>query len=257
MDADAVDGHQRTALMAAAELGHTSIIKLLVDGGHCNISFKNSRNETALSKAAANGHGHAIRILFPEHPVPDHVIPWLKVSQLRNAARSGNTEEITRLLEDDSISVNMADVDHYTPLLHAVENGHYLVVCALLDHRGDSIDVNYKCNCHHPLIKSPDAWRISFGATALIVGATLGHVSIVRRLLQCTGIKTEERVRIKNSYNSWTALQLAENNKHAEITALLQKPATSVRVESPPAPVTGETAEIKQSLAEDLHSVST
>jgi ankyrin repeat protein len=263
MDADAVDSRQRTALMAAAELGHTSIIKLLVDGDQCNISFKNSRNETALSKAAANGHDHAIRILFPEHPVPDHVMPWLKVSQLRNAARSGNTEEIIRLLEDDRISVNVADVDHYTPLLHAVENGHYSVVCALLDHRGDSVDVNYKCNCHHPQLGSADADRRKTGATALILGTIHGHVSIVRRLLQRKGIKTEESVDIRRSSRSWrslrscTALQFAEYNKDAEMTALLQKPATSVSVESPPALVTEETSEANQSLAEDFDNVST
>jgi ankyrin repeat protein len=262
MDADAVDGRQRTALMVAAELGHTSIIKLLVDGGHCNIGFKNSRNETALSKAAANGHDHAIRILFPEHPVPDNVMPWLKVSQLRNAARSGNTEDIIRLLEDDGISVNVADADHYTPLLHAVENGHYSVVCALLDHRGDSVDVNYKCNCHHPQLGSVDTDRKSDGATALILGTIHGHVSIVRRLLQCKGIKTKESVRMKRGRSSilsgsCTALQFAEYNKDAEITALLQKPTTSVSVKSPPAPVTGKTSEANQSLAEDFHNVST
>ena len=67
IDAAAVDGRQRTALMAVAELGHTNIIKLLVDGGHCNISFKNSRIKTSWSKVAANGHDHAIRILFPKH----------------------------------------------------------------------------------------------------------------------------------------------------------------------------------------------
>jgi len=165
--------------------------------------------------------------------VPDHIMPWLKISQLRNAARSGNTEEILRLLEDDRVSVNTADIDHYTPLLHAVENGHYSIVCALLDHRGDSIGVNYKCNCHHPKVRSGRDDRKSRGATALTLATIHGHVSIVRRLLQCKGIKTEERVSMTKSGRSLTALELSEYNKDAEITVLLQehqerqKPATS------------------------------
>jgi len=257
VDADSVDHRQRTALMAAAELGHTNIIKLLADGGHCNINFKNRNGETALSKAAANGHDHVIRILFPEHPVPDHVMPWLKISQLRNAARSGNTEEIFRLLEEGGISANVADVDYYTPLLHAVENGHYSVVCALLNHPRDCIDVNYKCNCHHPRVGSVGTERKSRGATALILATIHGHVPIVRRLLLCKGIKTEEKVWMRQLGSWYTALNLAEYNKDVEITALLRNHATSMSVKPPPASITAKTSESNQSPAEDLHNVNT
>ena len=224
MDVNFVDNQQRTALIAAAKMNRTGIIKFLVRTSLPNIRFTNKKGESALSKAAANGHDHIIRILFPE-PVPDHVVPWLKIARLRNAARDGNLEEASRILDDVSVHADTKDNDHYTPLLHAVENGHESIVNALLSRRGSSIDVNYKCNCHHANIGATEKRREVRGATALILAAIHGYTSIVSRLLECRCIKTEEEVFINHRRTDYrrTALQLAEYNEDLEIVRLIQE----------------------------------
>lgn len=224
MDVNFVDNRQRTALIAAAKMNRTGIIKFLVRTSLPNIHFTNKKGESALSKAAANGHDHIIRILFPE-PVPDHVVPWLKIAKLRNAARDGNLEEASRILDDVSVHVDTEDSDHYTPLLHAVENGHESIVNALLSRRGSSIDVNHKCNCHHADFIANEKLRMTGGTTALILAAIHGYTSIIRRLLECQDIETENCVFINKTVVDYkrSALQLAEYNKDLEIVRLIQE----------------------------------
>ena len=217
MDINIVDNRHRTALIAAVGVGRTDVIKFLVRTSPPDIHFTNKKGESALSKAAANGHDHIIRILFPE-PVPDHVVPWIKTAKLRNVARDGNLEEASRILDDVSIHADTEDNDHYTPLLHAVENGHEPIVNALLSRCGSSIDVNHKCDCHHADISTLR------GATALILAAIHGYTSIARRLLECQDIKTEEYVYMnRTKMRRMSALQLAEYNKDLEIVRLIQE----------------------------------
>ena len=222
MDVNFVDNRQRTALIAAAKMNQTSIIKFLVRTGLPNIHFTNKEGESALSRAAANGHDHIIRILFPE-PVPDHVMPWLKTAKLRKATRDGNLEAVSRILDDVSVNADTEDNDHYTPLLHAVENGHESIVNALLSRRGSGVDVNHKCNCHHVDIISDSLLRKGCGATALVLAAVHGYASIVRRLLECQDIKTETSVRMRRTHFLKSALQIAEYNKDLEIVRLIQE----------------------------------
>lgn len=222
MDINSVDNQQRTALMAAAKMNQTGIIKFLVRTSLPNIHFTNKKGESALSKAAANGHDHIIRILFPE-PVPDHVVPWLKTAKLRNATRDGNLEAVSRILDDVSVNADTEDNDNYTPLLHAVENGHESIVNALLSRRGSGVDVNHKCNCHHVDIISDSVSRKEYGTTALVLAAAHGYASIVRRLLECQDIKTKESVLMRRTRNSKSALQIAEYNKDLEIVRLIQE----------------------------------
>ena len=125
-------------------------------------------------------------------------------------------------MDDVSVHADTEDNDYYTPLLHAVENGHESIVNALLSRRGSSIDVNRKCDCHHADIRTVK------GATALILAAIYGYTSIVRRLLECQDIMTEEFVymnRAKNraSNHKRSALQFAEYNKDLEIVRLIQE----------------------------------
>lgn len=220
MDADFVDRRERTALMTAAEMGRTDIVKFLVDGGRCNGNYTNPKGESAVQKAAINGYEQIIHILSPQHQLPDPIGYWLKVAQLRKAARNGNLKDVCRILDDIRVPADAADIGHYTPFLHAIENGHSSIVNVLLDRRGDSINLNRRCNCHHPRVGSNLKWRESFGATALFLASIHGHASIVRRLLECEKIETERLVLMKGQEYR-TALDIAEYNKDFEIAKLI------------------------------------
>lgn len=60
---EAKSDYSQTALMLAAHVGRTSVVKLLLENG-ANIKAKNDKSETALILAASNGHTPVVELLL-------------------------------------------------------------------------------------------------------------------------------------------------------------------------------------------------
>jgi ankyrin repeat protein len=101
-------GHSfsRTALMNAAELGHTEIVKILLQSG-CNPNDQDAAKYTALTLAAEKNHLNIVQILV-----------------------AGGAE------------INQAAINGNTPLMLACENGSLEIVDFLLNHGADLAATN-------------------------------------------------------------------------------------------------------------------
>ena len=129
-----------TALIWAADNGHTEICSLLVENG-ADVNQKNNNGYTALIWAASNGHKEVCSLLIEN---------GADVNQKNNdgytalilAAENGHTE-ICSLLVENGADVNQKNNNGYTALIWAASNGHKEVSSLLIE---NGADVNQKNN---------------------------------------------------------------------------------------------------------------
>ncbi|KAH8690547.1 hypothetical protein BGW36DRAFT_411385 [Talaromyces proteolyticus] len=207
------------ALGTAAKYGHIKVVEFLIDHQLCIVDIAFPQVEEALHEAARSGHEDIIRIMFPESPHHTSVQSALKIAQLRNAACHGNAEIVQHLLEDDELPLTRRDADDFTPLLHAVKNGH-LSVASLLLNSGRDAGINMTCNFRY-LRRNHNGW------TALLLATLHGHLAIVKRLLQCEGIDIEVEVYVNwqlgRMHRYRNALQIAKWKNYTEIVDAIQE----------------------------------
>lgn len=102
-------------MLAAAEAGDTKcLISILED--NWNINFIDDQKETALHKAAANGHTGIVKLLL-ERSVSIEETNKDGRTPLHSAARKGHTGTVELLLERGA-SIDAVDDDNRTPLHH-------------------------------------------------------------------------------------------------------------------------------------------
>ena len=172
-DVNAMYDDGNTALIwAAAEHGHTDIVKLLLDRG-ADIGAVNVNLNTALICAAANGHTDTVRLLL-DRGADINAADIGGYTALMFAALNGHLNghiDIIRLLLDRGANIHAVNNYGKTALIVAAENGHTDTVRLLLD-RGTNID-------HVSQI----------GHTALILARLQGHTEIVKILEETPKIK--------------------------------------------------------------------
>jgi ankyrin repeat protein len=115
-----LDNRGLTALDIAAENGHESVVRSLLD--RADIHFKNGHREPALHLAAENGHGSVVRSLLDR---ADINAKEYQETALQLAAENGH-ESVVRLLLDRA-DINAKEY-HETALRIAAENGHESIV---------------------------------------------------------------------------------------------------------------------------------
>ncbi|KAK0631420.1 hypothetical protein B0T14DRAFT_2863 [Immersiella caudata] len=193
VDANFITKNKRTALMDAAERGHTATVQLLVDGccTQATIDFTAKDGTTAAGLAARNGHESTISLLFPDEtsrssPEFEQLV---SISQFRQAAIDGNIDILAKYLHLDGFPIDLPDRDFYTPFLHAVENRHAAAVGMLLSTGGHRINVNQRCLCHNHLINRRRSVRQGQGATALALACLNEDEETTKRLLQCNRLQ--------------------------------------------------------------------
>ena len=132
-----------TALYVAAEHGHGQIIQFLLDKG-ANVNAKSMSGLTALCAAAEHGHSQVIQLLF-DNGVDVNEKSRSGWTALYVAARRDETVGIVQMLLDKNADINSTGTK-YHPIVIAAESGSVAVLQLLID-RGaytEVTDINYR-----------------------------------------------------------------------------------------------------------------
>jgi serine/threonine protein kinase/ankyrin repeat protein len=149
------DVHGRTPLHEAAKRGRVDLLAFLLD--HCAFGstvsgvtdLMDSFGTTAMIEAAIQGNVDNVRVLL-RHAADANAINQSGQSALHFAARNGHTEVIDELLAS-GVDANVCDEKHWTPLHYAASEGHLGAAVALVEHDHASVDV--ETNTHQtPLL---------------------------------------------------------------------------------------------------------
>lgn len=114
-----------TALMFAADKGHTDIVKLLLDKGA-------EQRGMALIFAAIEGHTAIVKLLL-EYKVDPNFQDPLRVTALMVAAGEGDTDTV-KLLLDKGANQDLTDDAGRTAFDWAIESGHAETAELLFEH---------------------------------------------------------------------------------------------------------------------------
>ncbi len=198
-DVNAQNGRGKTALIEAAESGHSKALQLLI-AHRATVNVADNSGETALMYATWNGHISIVRELLDKGADVNtqNRDGW---TALINAAVNGHTGIVEALLEAGA-NVNARSHDGKTALMAAAWNGHTDIVQALL---GSGSDVN---------AKDVDDW------TALIYAVWNNHARIVQVL-----VDTDADLSVKNNERQ-TAFMVAESQGYDEIAKILEEAKT-------------------------------
>eukprot|EP00930_Biecheleria_cincta_P083014 TRINITY_DN72658_c0_g1_i1.p1 TRINITY_DN72658_c0_g1~~TRINITY_DN72658_c0_g1_i1.p1 ORF type:complete len:1378 (+),score=257.53 TRINITY_DN72658_c0_g1_i1:451-4134(+) len=190
----AVTPDGRSALILAAQAGHTSVAALLLEKG-ANICATSSDCRTALMHAAHCGHLHVADLLLDKGAdvLTTDSDGW---TALTYAAHNGHSD-VVALLSDRGANIHAGSRDGWTALMFAVQGGHAEVVRLFLD-RGVNSDA-----------ATPD------GRTALMLAAQAGHTDVAALLLDRNASINA------SSSESRTALMHSAHVGHTDVTALL------------------------------------
>ncbi|KAJ6102456.1 hypothetical protein N7486_004883 [Penicillium sp. IBT 16267x] len=169
VDVDVKDTESgRTPLSWAAENGHDTIAKMLLDTGKVDVDMKDLNGRTPLSWAAENSHDTIVKMLLDTGKVDvDASDTEYGRTPLSWAAKNGHDTITKMLLNTGKVDVDASDTENdQTPLSWATENGHDTIVKMLLD--TGKVDVDTKD---------------SRGRTPLLWAAMRGHDTIFKMLL--------------------------------------------------------------------------
>ncbi|KAF2996524.1 hypothetical protein E8E15_000312 [Penicillium rubens] len=195
INVNARDRYGRTAFHIAAEYGNKSITRLLFAYGAVDINAPDANGATALCLAAAAKHTPiALQILAEDH-VDVNMVDQIGRTALHHAASTGNIPISCVLLAKEDLDPNICDDQGWPPLTYAAFNGDLGMVELFLA-RGD-IQANVQ------------------QAPPLFHAAKMGHVEVVRRLLQFDTIDVNQQF-----FNS-SPLCVASEMGHPEVTRLL------------------------------------
>ena len=138
---EARDKDGATALIIAAERGHSHIVQLLLDHGANVNATRKSDKTTALIVAAAKDHSQIVQLLF-DHGVNVNATTTTGRTALIVAAAKGYNQ-IVQLLLDNGADMSEGTNSNETALMNAVQHGHSHIVQLLLD---NDADVNARTN---------------------------------------------------------------------------------------------------------------
>lgn len=132
VDVNEADDYGSTMLHAAAEQGHTEVVRLLLSKG-ADVR-PNERGSTPLDRAASGGHADIVRLFFKQGVLDESENKQPKIQSLLIKAASSGSCELVELLLDMGADAADEDPDRRTtPLYEAVHGGSPEVVRLLLD----------------------------------------------------------------------------------------------------------------------------
>jgi len=232
-DVDARDKHGKTALMWAAEKGHSEIVRMLAAGAGANVDAQDKNGWTALMWAAKNGDPDTIQNLVNaganmnlHNKHGETALMWVvglnnpkAVGSLMDAGvdvgkalivavRHDRTDMI-RVLTDKNSNVNVNAQEFYggkTALMFAVDGGQLKHVEILI---AAGANVN---------LSTPEN-----GQTALIAAAFTGRTDILRALLTAETVNVDRRDK-----KEVTALMWAAHEGHIEAVEILKEAGANV-----------------------------
>ena len=215
------DEDNDTALMKAAGQGHIEIVRFLVEQG-ADLDIRNRQEQNALMFAAAGGHLAVVVFLIDSGADVSPVgflysYEYGPFTPLMWAAYNGHLDVVNLLLDYGEI-IDVSGSPGFA-LGWAAYRGHLDVVNLLLEY-------GVQLNPGRPLGKKRGS-----GTTALMLAAYGGQLEVVRFLLEKGAdihVRTAEWLPIKTSLGSvyfqevgGNALMLAIDQGHAEVVRLL------------------------------------
>jgi ankyrin repeat protein len=198
-DANASLPGGETALMTAARVGSFEAVKALLARG-ANPNAQERRNQTALMWAAAEGHATVVRALIEAGSTINATLPS-GFTPLFFAVREGHIDVVRVLLEAGAnvnetmkstkedrpaptVNTSYKSVRNGTsPLLLAVENGHFELAMALVEAGADPNDQRSGFTSLHAIswVRKPDASDV--GDPAPIGSGRLTSLQFVQALV--------------------------------------------------------------------------
>ena len=123
-----------TSMHAAAELGHTDILSLLLEHG-TDVDVRDGRDQTSLHRASLEAKLEAGQCLL-DHGADINAQTFHKSTPLHIAARKGHVE-FAQMLLDYGAEIESRDLADRTPLRVAAQMGSSQVVRLLLEYVAD------------------------------------------------------------------------------------------------------------------------
>ena len=126
---------RRSPLSLAAESGHQSVVKLLLEGEGLDVFLRDKNRETALSLASSNGHGIVVDQLlarYPKDPIDrDNGTTYMEQigMALVNVVTAGHAEIVEKLFATGLVDKGM---EGFQLLCSAAEEGNEGIAKLLL-----------------------------------------------------------------------------------------------------------------------------
>ncbi|KAM3858182.1 histone-lysine N-methyltransferase EHMT2 [Diretmus argenteus] len=140
--------NRRSALHAAAQRGLLEVCYMLVQAG-AKVDALDKTMRTPLLEAIVNNHGELARYLVQSGAAVYHAEDD-GYTGLHHAAKLGNKETVSMLLETGQVDINAQDSGGWTPIIWAAEHKHIDVIRSLLN-RGADVTVKDKV-CYYLLL---------------------------------------------------------------------------------------------------------
>ena len=136
-----------TALIAAAQKGHDSIVSRLI-AKDADVNHVADDGATALAIAAQYGHANVVDKLISEDADVNHV-GLHGATALLLAAQNGHDSIVSRLIANDA-NVNHAADNGDTALYIAAQNGHDSIVRKLINEGANTENIEFFCPIDYP-----------------------------------------------------------------------------------------------------------
>ncbi|OBT63581.1 hypothetical protein VE03_07021 [Pseudogymnoascus sp. 23342-1-I1] len=239
--ASAITNNGKTLLALACENGHEIIVQFLLSRNKNHLNRASKDGFSPLHLAAANGHDKIVDYVLSLDGIKVHLPSKKGYTAFSSAVRGGHFQVAKNLIGFDPTVLDTETNEQQPPLLIAVGHGHSDIVSFLLSKgadanfqnqqqetpifvaavKGDLVTVNVLLSDSRVQI---DLERTNnTGMTPLLAAASLGHLSIVRRLVKHATEHGLKSVIKQKDHQSFSPLSAAVRGGHPGIVEFLLK----------------------------------